>query len=151
MSPRGARLVRSLGAALAGAALAGVTIVLHLALAPPEPGAALALAPAVMLRAVALVPPLALLATFSGPWPFKALSTLLFATGWYWIAQGVAGALPAPSGGGWLAGEAFDAVFYRPILTPALWAIAAISYFALLGRLNRVQDDLHQSAAATDH
>lgn len=146
MSARGRRLLRALGTAAIGAALVVATLALHLALVPPPaitaPGAGLA------LHAAALLPPLALLAAFSGPWPFRALSALLLATGWYWTASDLAGQIAEARGVPLLPGEAFDALFWHAPLSPILWALAVALYLWALARLNRAPArDLHQGAA----
>jgi len=146
MSARGHRLLRASLTGLAGAALVAATLAAHLALVPPPATEGLALALA--LHAAALVPPLALLAAFSGPWPFRALAALLLATGWYWAASDLAGAIAAATAAPLLPGEAFDALFWHAPQTPLLWALAVLLYLWALARLNRAPaPDLHQGAA----
>ncbi|OOY21441.1 hypothetical protein BMI86_02390 [Thioclava sp. DLFJ5-1] len=144
-----ARASRALGAGLIGAALVALTLWAHLMLGNFDTLAGLgyaerartvtglSLAFDVAKASAVLILPLALLAAISGPWPLRALLAALFALGWYWVAERVAGGFASATGGGWLPGEAFASLIYRPGLTPALWGGAVLVFLGVIWRLCR--------------
>lgn len=151
MNPKLRRFLRAGAIALAGAALAAATVWVNVmaglgpqvlgfghGMTPSIPVTPLSLAIEVALRGLLLVPPLAVLAMISGPWPLRAISVLLFAYGWYFIADDIAFSYAIDFGATWRPGEPFAELFYRPLLTPALWIGASLAYLWLLSRLNRV-------------
>lgn len=150
MTPRSRRFTRALATALAGTALILATVGLNLALGL---GPRLSettptrLALEALVTALPLAVPLAILAAFSGPWPMRALSILFFAYGWYWLGETLALNHSFNFGNTWAPGEAFAELFWRPLLTPALWGAASLCYFWLIARLNRAPPDLHQGKA----
>ncbi|PTV96323.1 hypothetical protein C8J27_102117 [Rhodobacter aestuarii] len=121
----------------------------------------LVVTPALLALHVALAAPLlvfllAILAAFSGPWPFRLLSVLMFAAGWYWLGETVTARLADDFGMALLPGEAFETLFWHAPLTPALWAGATAAYLFTLSRLMRFAQvaaiarnrDLRQGARA---
>ncbi|KEO56121.1 hypothetical protein [Thioclava pacifica] len=150
MSPKAQRAARALVAGLAGAGIIALSLWAHLVIGNFEMLAGLGYAgpgsrpvtefglllDTVRFSAI-LVLPQALLAAFSGPWPLRALLAVLFAFGWYWVAERVAGGFASATGGGWLPGEAFAALIYRPVLTPAIWALAVLTFVFVIWRFCR--------------
>lgn len=150
MTPKQRRFLRSGAIALAGAGLATATVWVNLmaglgpqvlgighGMTPSIPVTPLSLAMELGLHGLLLVPPLAVLAMISGPWPLRALSLLLFAYGWYFIADAIAFSYAIDFGATWGPGDPFAELFYRPFLTPGLWIGASLAYLWLLSRLNR--------------
>lgn len=150
MTPKAQRAARALVAGLVGAAIIALTLWAHLMIgnfdalaqlgyAGPgsRPVTGFGLGLDVLRFSAVLIPPLALLAAFSGAWPLRALLAALFALGWYWVGEQVAGSFASPSGGGWLPGEAFSQLLYRPGLTPALWGLALLAYLIVIWRFCR--------------
>ncbi len=149
MIPRTARALRALAAATAGALLAAITVWAHViwingtALTTSsypmssEPLTRLTLLRDTGLPSLALIPLLWVLALLSGPWPLRFFSALLFLAGWYWLADGIANLFALHFGNTWATGEAFDALFYHPVATPALMGLSLLAYMVLLSRLNR--------------
>ncbi|MBN2741072.1 MAG: hypothetical protein JXR35_09240 [Rhodobacteraceae bacterium] len=142
MSARGSRALRAGLTGGIGALIVAWAIWVQIVFAPSAAMAALDPSPMSVLsdclrRSAILIVPLAVLAAFSGPWPFKLMSYLMFALGWYWVADRVGATFPAQGGGGWLAGEAFGALIYEPLATPILALLSVLAFRQALRALNR--------------
>lgn len=135
------RAKRLFGALAVGALGAGVTALTLFANqrlsgpALPETGQSLALTS--LLASLPLWPLLALMAAFSGPWPFRALAAAMSALGWYWAGERLAASFGPALGQAWLPGEPFTALVWHPPLTALLWGATVALYLALLSRFNR--------------
>lgn len=164
MGAKGQRALRAVLAGGLGAALAALAVWVNLRLGlgaeffgrgtqtlPTVPVTALSLGVQAGVYALALVPPLALMAAFSGPWPFRALSALMLALGFYWLGESLSQQFSADFGMTWLPGEAFDALFWRPGLTPALWLGAVGLYLWVLAWLNRAPPGAPRPGAPRAH
>ncbi|KEO61593.1 hypothetical protein [Thioclava indica] len=142
MSARRSRVLRASVTGLIGALIVALSIWVQIVFAPNAAMAALDPSPMSVLtdclrRSAILIVPLAVLAAFSGPWPFKLMSYLMFALGWYWVADRVGAGFPAPEGGSWLAGEAFGALIYEPFVTPMLALLSILAFRQALRALNK--------------
>jgi hypothetical protein len=150
MNPKAQRAARAFVAGLIGAAIIALSLWAHLVIGNFDvlsglgyagPGSRPVTELGLLLDAgrfsAFLVLPLALLAAFSGPWPLRALLAVLFAFGWYWAAERVAGGFASATGGGWLPGEAFAALIYRDTLTPVVWTLAVLTFLFVIWRLCR--------------
>ncbi|WP_417806852.1 hypothetical protein [Thioclava sp.] len=142
MNARRSRALRAGLTGVLGALIVASTVWVQVVLLPSAAMAALNPAPLTVLtdclrRSAILIVPLGVLAAFSGPWPFKVMAYLMFALGWYWVADRVGAGFPAPSGGSWLAGEAFGALIYEPIAMPILALLSGLAFRQLLRALNR--------------
>lgn len=146
------RALRGLGAGVLAALAVAVTIWLDLvwgagqsltgqpyALAPAQTITRASLARDALMASAPLVPPLALLAALAGPWPMRALAVALVLGGWYWAGDRIGARFAADQGAAWLPGEAFGALIWQPVLTPALMALTALAYLWLIAVLNRPQ------------
>lgn len=135
---RAKRLIGALGVGALGAGLTAATLLANLRLSGislPETGQSLALTS--LLAALPLWPLLALMAAFSGPWPFRALATALCAFGWYGAGERLAASFGGALGATWLPGEPFAALIWHPVLTPALWGATVGLFLLSLSRFNR--------------
>ncbi|MDQ2095402.1 hypothetical protein [Rhodalgimonas zhirmunskyi] len=152
MSPKAKRALKSLLAGGAGSLIVAATVWAHVLwingdvltrgeypLTPTLPVTGLSLFIDAMLPSLILLPPLALFAILSGPWPLRVLSVLMLLYGWYWVADRVASLFAPHFGATWFPGEPFSELFYRWPGTPALMGAAVLAYMLVLSRLNRTR------------
>ena len=107
------------------------------ALDPAHAHSALSVLAVVTRAALPFALPMAILYALSGPWPIRLIVILVFAGGWYWAADRIAGAFAADVGAIWLAGEPFGALFFDPLLTPLFLGAALLVQVPLLKWINR--------------